>query len=115
MINGSGRLASNDPPSAKRMPLRMQSTERWPSRVRILSEFTRTSHGDSVHLPIWRPKILISDSRDFLFYSCSNNGSKIMFTLMDRSGNIVKNEELPLTLECFVKVMKNIGYNAIWD
>ena len=38
-----------------------------------------------------------------------------MFTLMDRSGNIVKNEELPLTLECFLKVMKNMGYRAIRD
>jgi len=38
-----------------------------------------------------------------------------MFILMDRSGNIVKNEELPLTLECFLKVMKNMGYKAIWD
>jgi hypothetical protein len=57
---------------------------------------------------------LISDSGDFLFYSCSNNDSKIMFTLMDRRGNIVKNEELPLTLE-FLKVMKNMGYKAIWD
>jgi hypothetical protein len=34
---------------------------------------------------------------------------------MDRGGNIVKAEELPLTLECFLKVMKNIGYKAIWD
>jgi hypothetical protein len=64
---------------------------------------------------MWRPKILISNSGDFLFYSCSNSDSKIMFTLMDRGGNIVKAEELPLTLECFLKVMKNIGYKAIWD
>jgi hypothetical protein len=34
---------------------------------------------------------------------------------MDRGGNIVKNEELPLTLECFLKGMKNMGYKAIWD
>jgi hypothetical protein len=34
---------------------------------------------------------------------------------MDRSGNIVKSEELPLTLKCFLKVMKKVGYKAIWD
>jgi hypothetical protein len=64
---------------------------------------------------MWRRKILMSDNGDFLFYSCSNKDSKIRFTLMDRGGNIVKNEELPLTLECFLKVMKNMGYKALWD
>jgi hypothetical protein len=63
---------------------------------------------------LWRPKILVSESGDYLFYSCSNN-SRIFFTLMDKSGNIVKSEELPLTLECFLKAMKKVGYKAIWD
>jgi hypothetical protein len=34
---------------------------------------------------------------------------------MDKSGNIVKREELPLTLEYFLKAMKKVGYKAIWD
>jgi hypothetical protein len=63
---------------------------------------------------LWRPKILVSESGEYLFYSYSNDG-KILFTLMDRSGNIVKSEELPLTLECFLKAMKKVGYKAIWD
>jgi hypothetical protein len=34
---------------------------------------------------------------------------------MDKSGSIVKSEELPLTLERFLKAMKKVGYKAIWD
>jgi hypothetical protein len=63
---------------------------------------------------LWRPKILVSESGEYLFYSYSKEG-KILFTLMDKSGNIVKSEELPLTLECFLKAMKKVGYKAIWD
>jgi hypothetical protein len=43
------------------------------------------------------------------------SNSKTFFTLMDKSGSIVKSEELPLTLECFLKAMKKVGYKAIWD
>ena len=56
-----------------------------------------------------QPKVLISESGEYLFYSYSNN--KTFFTLMDRSGNIVKIDELPLTLESFLKAMKKAGYN----
>jgi hypothetical protein len=51
----------------------------------------------------------------FSFIQVPITTAKYSFTLMDRSGNIVKNEELPLTLECFLKAMKKVGYKAIWD
>jgi hypothetical protein len=63
---------------------------------------------------LWRPKIIVSESMEYHFYTCCNDG-KIIYTLMDRSGNRVKREELPLTLECFLKAMKKVGFKAIWN
>ena len=50
---------------------------------------------------------------DYIFYSNLNNNT--FFILMDRNGNIVRSEEIPLTVECFVKAMLKIGYKRVAD
>lgn len=61
----------------------------------------------------WRTNVLMSRSGDFLFYSFSNGYT--FYTLMDKNGNIVKSEEISLTVECFVKAMLKAGYMKAAD
>lgn len=61
----------------------------------------------------WQPKILICKNGDYLFYSYSNGNT--FFTLMDRSGEIVKSGEVPLSVECFVNEKQKEGYSSIQD
>ena len=60
-----------------------------------------------------KPKVMTNRHGDYLFYQYCNDN--IFFTLVDKKGEILKSDELPLSLDSFIKSMKKMGYKSIGD
>jgi hypothetical protein len=47
----------------------------------------------------------------YLFYS--ENNEKVFFTIVDRMGNAIRSDKLPLSIEQFVRSMEKAGWSRV--
>ena len=60
-----------------------------------------------------KPMVMTNQRGDYLFYQYCNGNA--FFTLVDEKGEILNSDELPSSLDSFVKSMKKVGYESIGD
>jgi hypothetical protein len=60
-----------------------------------------------------KPMVMTNQRGDYLFYQYCNGN--IFFTLIDEKGEILKSDELLISLDSFVKSIKKMGYKPIGD